>query len=185
MWVEENIQSSGSSQACFDFSLGSPRSPQHVPYFPNQHKMYGELIWHIYNSVISRSPCHIFGLNLNQDGGLRLANLCSSSLLPALPPSFSYSMLLLLAMLLGFPFCSKSSPATSLFSVTGPSAPPKTPYLSSITPLSLQASQSEAGLRDCLSLKKTTTTTLLSYFRKQSMPKSQEVTVLLKKSSKT
>lgn len=48
--------------------------------------MYGELIWHIYNSVISRSPHHIFGLNLNQDGSLRLANLCCSSLLPALPP---------------------------------------------------------------------------------------------------
>lgn len=86
MWVEENIQSSGSSQACFDFSPGSPRSPQHVPYFPNQHKMYGELIWHIYNSVISRSPHHIFGLNLNQDGSLRLANLCCSSPPPRPPP---------------------------------------------------------------------------------------------------
>ena len=86
-------------------------------------------------------------------------------------------------------FCSNQVLLLSLFSVTGLSAPPKTPDLSSNTPLSLQASQSEPGLRYCLSLKINKQTnkksTLLLYFRKKSMPKSQELTVLLKRSSKT
>ena len=64
------------------FPWGLLRSPQHVPYFPNQHKMYGELIWHIYNSLISRSPHHSFGLNLNQDSSLRLSKLRCSTLPP-------------------------------------------------------------------------------------------------------